>query len=175
MRARMNRSLLLLVASAVIACAHTPPVAEGASSGEASAAADAALTQTAWKDMTRAERGRYMTKVVVPKMKPLFQAYAPTHFETFNCATCHGKSGKERNFKMPTPDLPVLPASEKEFMATVMKDKPEWVKFMAEQVTPTMAALLGRKPFNPKAPERGAFSCEGCHELRGKPDARVEL
>lgn len=124
-----------------------------------------------WKDMTAQQRGRYMAKVVTPKMKEIFQAYDAKHFEKVNCATCHGKDAKARKFKMPSPDLPKLSASEKEFMETTMKEKPEMVKFMGEQVTPKVAELLGLKPFDPRNPDPNAFSCHGCHELKGKPDA----
>ena len=30
-----------------------------------------------WKDMTKQQKGRYMAKVVVPKMKVTFQAFDP--------------------------------------------------------------------------------------------------
>jgi cytochrome c553 len=120
-----------------------------------------------WKDMTQKQRGRYMAKVVTPKMHEVFQAYDATRYEKFGCATCHGKNAKEKGFKMPNPDLPALPASEQEFMATVMKEKPEMVKFMAEQVTPQTAALLGLKVFDPKNPDPNAFGCGGCHTIKG--------
>jgi hypothetical protein len=66
---------------------------------------------------------------------------------------------------MPNADLPALPASEEVFKATVMKDKPEAVKFMAEKVTPMVAQLLGLKHFDPAAPDPKAFSCNGCHVI----------
>src|ERR1051326_4110926 len=57
--------------------------------------------QVAWKDMTEKQRGRYMGKVVMPKMKPLFQQFDPKGFEKFECETCHGKGAEDHTFKMP--------------------------------------------------------------------------
>jgi len=121
-----------------------------------------------WKEMTGPQRGRYMAKVVTPKMKALFQAYDPKHFAKFDCASCHGKSAKERKFKMPSPELPALAASPEVFMATTMKEKPEMVKFMGEKVTPLMAQLLGRPHFDHAKPDPTAFSCTGCHTLKSE-------
>ncbi len=120
--------------------------------------------------MTPQQRGRYMRKAVMPKMRDVFLGHDPEQFKKPSCATCHGKNAKANKFKMPNPELPVLPASAKEFMATVMKDKPEMVKFMGETVTPTMADLLNLKPFDPHAPDPNAFSCHNCHTLKGTPD-----
>jgi hypothetical protein len=158
------RSLAAAVASALLfSCAHSPE-------GDKSAQDTAPLVTPAevpWKDMTKEQRGRYMAKVVTPKMREVFQGFDAKHFAKVDCKTCHGKSAKEREFKMPSPELPVLPASEKEFMETVMKEKPEMVKFMGEKVTPQMAQLLGLKAFDPSAPDPAAFSCGACHTLKG--------
>lgn len=171
----MRKSLLspfLLVL--VLGCARSSNTATNSQSGELAAAEDNSPVVTPaeipWKDMTPVQRARYMTKVVTPKMREVFQAYDPKHYAKVNCATCHGKSAKERKFKMPSPDLPALPASEKVFMETVMKEKPDVVKFMGEKVSPTMAVLLGRPAFDPAKPDPNAFSCNGCHTLKGEPD-----
>jgi cytochrome c553 len=122
----------------------------------------------AWKDMTKEEKGKYMKAVVVPKMKPTFQAFDDKEFAKFNCATCHGKEAKKREFKMPNPEIHALPDNPEEFQA-LMKKKPTWpkfAKFMGEQVSPQMAALLGKPAFDHKKPVEGAFSCNGCHELK---------
>jgi cytochrome c553 len=123
-----------------------------------------------WKDMTKNQRHQFMKKVLMPKMRDVFHAFDAEKFAKVGCGTCHGKHPKEAEFKMPSPDLPSLPASEKEFMATAMKDKPEMVKFMHEQVTPAVAELLGLKRFDPKAPDPAAFGCSACHTLSGAHD-----
>ncbi len=159
---------LVLAALCSASCSHPSPTAPPPT--VATAEDSSALVTPAevpWKQMTPQQRGRYMAKVVTPKMREVFQAYDAKHFEKFNCATCHGKSGKENGMKMPSPELLPLPASEQVFMATVMKEKPEWVKFMGEKVTPEMAKLLGLKSFDPQVPNPAAFSCEGCHTLKG--------
>jgi cytochrome c553 len=114
-----------------------------------------------------------MAKVVVPKMTEVFQAFDPKHYEKVTCATCHGKNAKEVGFKMPSPELPALPASETVFMNTVMKEKPQMVQFMGGKVTPEMAKLLGRKPFDHQKPDPNAFSCNACHTLKGAPDEKA--
>lgn len=176
------RKLLLVSTVFVLSCAHTdnaapassenaPPPGEGAGQPPPDDNSPVVTPkETPWDQMTPQQQRRYMGKVVVPKFRELFQQFDPKHFEKVNCGTCHGKDPKEKHFKMPNEELPVLPASEKEFMATVMKDKPEMVKFMAEVVTPAMAELMNEKPFNPAAPDPKAFSCHNCHTTKGKPD-----
>jgi hypothetical protein len=120
-----------------------------------------------WKDMTKAERGKYMKDVVTPQMRPVFQAYDAELFAKFDCSTCHGKDPKGHKFKMPSPDLHALPNTPELFMAA-LKAKPswpKWSKFMSEKVEPQVAALLGKPAFDPKKPDPGAFSCNGCHTL----------
>lgn len=133
----------------------------------------AALAAPSWEQMSKKERDRYMEKVVNPKMKALFQAYDRQEFAKFGCSSCHGKNAKAKKYEMPNPGLPVLPDTEEEFMATVMKKKPEAVKFMGEKVVPLMAELLGKPAFDPKAPRPDAFSCEGCHTLKGDAHHRA--
>lgn len=168
----MIRLLPVFFAALVItSCATSKSDTTGTSEGAMTEAEDTSPVvtpaQVPWKDMTGQQRGRYMAKVVVPEFRKVFQAYDPKEFEKVNCATCHGKHGKENKFKMPSPELPVLPSSEEEFMATTYKEHPEMVKFMGEQVTPKMAELLGVPHFDPQHPDPNAFSCQGCHTLKG--------
>lgn len=130
-------------------------------------AAVAPTIELAWKDLPKEKRGKYMASVVVPRMREVFRAFDPKEFAEFGCKTCHGKSARDRGFSMPTPDLPVLPSSHEEFGA-IMKEKPEWVKFMSEKVTPEMATLLGLKTFDPKTQQPGTFSCANCHTAKGQ-------
>jgi hypothetical protein len=116
----------------------------------------------AWKDMTKEQKGKFMKASVMPKMKPVFQAYDADAYKKFDCRTCHGKDAKAKEFKMPTAELPVLPGTPAGF-GELMKKKPKAMKFMAETVKPQMAALLGLPNFDPKKPEPGAFGCMNCH------------
>jgi cytochrome c553 len=183
----MRTLLLSFISMSLLTCATTDSTSSSSSSSNTNTAAPPPAAngeapppdedksplvtpaEVAWKDMTKAQRGRYMHKVVMPKMRDVFATFDDDAFVKPNCATCHGKNPKEHEFKMPSPDLPQLPASEKEFMTTVMKDKPEMVKFMSGKVTPTVAELLGLKPFDPKHPDPAAFGCHACHTLKGTP------
>ena len=60
--------------------------------------------------MTFAQKKAYMKAAVMPTMKPVFQEFDAVKFKTFtSCATCHGKDGAERKFKMPSNDIHPLP------------------------------------------------------------------
>jgi cytochrome c553 len=126
--------------------------------------------EVAWKDLTKEQKAKYMKAAVTPKMKVVFQEFDPKLFAKFNCATCHGKEAKKREFKMPNPEIHPLPGSEAAFME-MMKKKPsweKWAKFMGEKVEPQMATLLGKPVFDPKKPDPAAFGCGGCHTIEKK-------
>jgi hypothetical protein len=174
------RTFFLILSATFFACAHStpegaPPPAEGSGpppGGEMrgpppdDGSPVVTPAEVPWDKMDEQQHRRYMSKVVVPKAREVFQAFDAKDFAKVGCATCHGKKGKENKFKMPSPELPVLPSSEKEFMETTMKEKPEMVKFMHDKVTPMMAELLGEKPFDPAAPDPAAFGCHGCHTFK---------
>jgi hypothetical protein len=147
-----------------------PPEHAAAPAGAAPAAADEPVVgppQVAWKDMTKEQKGKFMKAAVMPKMKAAFQTFDPDLFAKFTCQTCHGKDPKARGFKMPSPDLFVLPSTPAEF-APLMEKKGKWMKFMGETVKPTMAGLLGLPNYDHKAPVPGAFGCGGCHTSKAK-------
>lgn len=167
---RLAPALLGSLALASISCSHAAPA-------ETAAAVDAATAEpplvgppeVAWKDMSKEQRGRYMKARVMPRMKELLIAFAAEHGqEEINCATCHGEGARDKSFKMPNPDLEVLPGT-KEGWDELMQAKPEWVKFMGEKVKPEIAALLGMEPFDPQNPKEGAFGCGACHTMEGGP------
>ena len=116
--------------------------------------------------MTRHERGRYMGEVVLPQMKTLFQSFDAQHFAVVDCATCHGPGAEDRTFRMPNEALPRLPDNAAGFQA-LAREKPEWMRFMAEQVRPQMAALLGKEEIDMRNPKPDAFGCRNCHVLGG--------
>ena len=163
MRRPLLASTLALVLFALARTASAAPDA-----GAAAGAKVVGPPEKAWKDLTKEQKAKFMKSVVVPKMKPVFQAFDAKQFEKFNCSTCHGKGGKEREFKMPNPEIHALPDNPEEFMA-LMKKKPtwpKWAKFMGEEVKPQMATLLGLPNFDPKKPVEGAFSCGNCHQMK---------
>lgn len=127
----------------------------------------AAPAPAAWKDMNYQQKKAYMKKAVVPAMKPIFQAFDAKKFKTVNCETCHGADGADRKFKMPSNDIQPLPNSEAGFKAKLAAEPtwPKWTDFMANKVEPAMGKLLDVPVFNPKKPEKGAFSCGNCHKM----------
>jgi hypothetical protein len=145
--------------------ASAGPTASAAPAASASApAAPTGDAPVAWKDMNKQQRATFMRETVVPKMKPLFVAYN-AKYEKFGCGTCHGAGAADQSFKMPNGQLPVLPSNEQGF-AALAKKQPEAMKFMATQVEPEMAKLLGAKEMDPKNPSAGGFSCMSCHTMK---------
>jgi hypothetical protein len=114
-----------------------------------------------WETMDADEREFYMIGKVLPITKEIFQAFDGHAFEDFGCESCHGQDGEARDFAMPPPDLPPVPAPDTEAFAQMRHDQPRMVHFMSTRVTPTTATLLGFEPFDGETGE--GFSCNGCH------------
>src|SRR5262245_16383641 len=116
---------LFLCVAAVATADKAPTAAATASSPTAAASKPAAPAPESgakpagppkpWKDMSAKERGTYMKDVVAPHMKVAFQQFDGEEYKKFGCETCHGKKAKARKFKMPNPDIFVLPATPAEF------------------------------------------------------------
>jgi mono/diheme cytochrome c family protein len=123
--------------------------------------------EVAWKEMTFKQKKAYMKDAVQPTMKPIFRAFDAKAFKVFNCATCHGKDGVERKFKMPSNDIHPLPNSKEAFEAKLKAEPtwPKWTEFMSQKVEPAMGKLLDMPVFDPKKPVEGALSCAACHKL----------
>ena len=123
------------------------------------AEAPAAPPSKPFDELTQNEKLDVMKKVVVPTMKPLFQAQNAEKFKDFGCVTCHGPHAKSGKFDMPNPDLPKLDFSNE---LKVHKEKtPEMLTFMMEKVTPEMAKALNEPAYDP-ATQKG-FGCGKCH------------
>lgn len=108
-----------------------------------------------WSELSGADRGTYMNDCVMPVMKPLFQSFDATEFASFSCANCHGSDFNGGTYAMPN---------------TVFLDwanSGSWPagyqEFMAMQVMPQMATLLGQTIFNPETNPEG-FQCNSCHK-----------
>jgi hypothetical protein len=149
--------------------AASPPAAAPPAAAPAAAPAPGKIPgfDAPWKDLKKEQKAKYMKEVVVPKMKTVFQGFDAKEYKVFNCATCHGKKAKAREFKMPSPEIPALPGTHEGFKALLEK-KPKLepvAKFMGEQVKPQMAALLAQPEFDPKKPAAGGFGCPACHTI----------
>ena len=154
------------------ACGGSQPAAESATpggpGGEAAApGGEAAAEPTTpeappskpFDELSQEEKFAVMKKVVVPTMKPLFQAQDPEKFKDFGCVTCHGPHAKQGKFDMPNPDLPKLKFSDN--LKSHQEKTPEMLKFMMEKVTPEMAKALNEPHYDP-ATKKG-FGCGACH------------
>jgi hypothetical protein len=117
--------------------------------------------QIAWADMSPEQRGEYMANVVVPRMRPLFQAYDAEEFADFGCPTCHGANAHEVGFHMPNGLHPLNPAQIPSMFESEDPEVQRLAQFMGGQVLPAMAELLGTQPYNPETHE--GFGCLGCH------------
>ncbi len=139
-------------------CGGSQPPAEAAPAGEAPSG-PAAPPSKPFDELTQNEKLDVMKKVVVPTMKPLFQAQDAEKFKDFGCVTCHGPHAKSGKFDMPNPDLPKLNFADN---MKVHKEKtPEMLTFMQEKVNTEMPKLLNEPPYDP-ATKQG-FGCGKCH------------
>jgi hypothetical protein len=146
----------------------TPPAASAAPAPSAAPAASAAAEPPPpsqpgpgdWDKWSHEQKLAWMKVGVLPKMAPLFHDYDAKAYDEPKCVLCHGAGAKDGTFKMPNPDLPKLPATEAGLKGLAAKH-PKIFGFMAKQVEPTMASLLGEQPYDMKTKQ--GFNCFGCH------------
>jgi hypothetical protein len=113
-----------------------------------------------WANKTHAQRQDYMGLYVLPRMQKLFAEWRPGDYGEFRCQTCHGESFDRPpvSFHMPRVSYP-LKADDP--IGAAMKYDAEATRFMMEKVLPTMAELLGEKPYNEKTGQ--GLHCTRCH------------
>jgi hypothetical protein len=167
--------LVLLLGLAAGACGPSAPPAPAAPAAAAPAEDDGPVVgppDVAWKDMTGPQKGRYMAKVVVPAMGPLFKEFDAERFADFGCITCHGDGAMEHKFDMPNPAILPLPGpDDPAAFAPIYEKQPKMVEFMGGKVMPEMARLLGKAPFDYQHPAPDQFGCLGCHTKAPKAAA----
>ncbi|NLE49131.1 MAG: hypothetical protein GX614_12080 [Sandaracinaceae bacterium] len=159
---------LVLCALLLVSCAKGPPTGErggtdstGSEEAQPSrvvhggAIEELGITppDTPWEEMSAFERELYMVGKVNPVMAELFQNANAERYANFSCETCHGESMREVDFKMPAKDLFPLPDPESPAWAQLETSFPEVMRFMKEEVTPSMGTLLGIE----------RYSCMHCH------------
>jgi cytochrome c553 len=119
-------------------------------------AAPASGPTAAWDELPPAARLAAMRASVTQRMRALFVAEDPHRYARFACATCHGRDGPARGYRMPNPDLLLEPTpwntgpSPDPAQAPSARDA-----FMARVVAPEMGRLLGRRD--------AASGCFACH------------
>jgi hypothetical protein len=144
---RTLRRLALLVPMGAPACAaHSPatPPAGVANSG---------AHRDAWSPLTWEERHSEMTFRVLPNMARLFRQHDRRPAPDLTCRSCHGEDAEQVAYAMPHG----LPALDPRHMPDPRDAR---ARFMAEEVTPRMADMLGI--------DRADFTCFGCHPATSK-------
>jgi hypothetical protein len=156
----------LLLASIVFAAAcgskskgAETPAGGGGEGGGGEAVVEAPAKP--WTDMNHEERLQLMKTKVLPAMKAKFQAFNAEEFADFGCDTCHGSGVKQGKFDMPNPELPTLTM---ELVQNPDAEHKPWVDFMAQEVKPGMATLLGLPEWTPENP--AGLGCATCHEFQ---------
>jgi len=135
---------------ALVACGPKPLPAGGGGGG-----ASEVLPDVPFDELDHDQRIQFMKQVVMPAMKPLFQAHDPGKFAKFGCKTCHGEAADRGEFHMPSDAIPKLD------FADMSKFKPADIEWMKNEIKPTMARLLKQPEYSPENP-RG-FGCLECH------------
>jgi hypothetical protein len=113
-----------------------------------------------WARWTHDDKLAWMKKTVSPKMHDLFVAVDTPRYGDMSCKTCHGEGAIEGSFTMPNPELPKLDPSPAGF-EKLSKTNPKMFEFMVKQVEPTLASLIGEKPYDEKT--KLGFNCFRCH------------
>ena len=118
-----------------------------------------------WETMSHDDRAAWMFAEVMPRMRDRFQGFDAERYAGFGCATCHGPSPEERGFAMPSAALPALYPTGSPEQHQMVREYPEMVRFMFNDVLPTMQTLVGAPDFDEATGE--GFSCYACHPHAG--------
>lgn len=156
----MKRQMSLVALAAAVALAScagqqqqpTPPPPREA---QESTAAPKEAETSKLHGLNHQQRVEFMKTEVMPKITPVFKGFDAEHFAEVTCVTCHGPGAKQDMFDMPTASLPRLDFAKKD------PEHEQWNAFMRTEVVPTMATVLGVKPYD-KATGEG-FGCLDCH------------
>jgi hypothetical protein len=169
--------------SAGLDAASPSPAASAAPSAAPSASAPPAVAPSAsasasekppagppgpgdWDKWSHDQKLAYMKSDVMPKMGKVFHDFDAKKYDEPKCILCHGAGVKDGSFTMPNPDLPKLDLSPAGFKKLKAKHAKVF-EFMAKQVEPAMADLLGEPVYDPKT--QHGFGCLGCHTLVDSP------
>ena len=109
-----------------------------------------------WAEMSAEEKEFYMIGRVLPIMHEIFARHDPQRYEGFSCESCHGNDMREVNYVMPAGSIFSLPEPGSQAWNVMEATQGEAVRFMQEEVTPTMGTLLGADD----------YTCFHCHTRR---------
>lgn len=109
-----------------------------------------------WSEMSHADREMDMIARFLPIFTEVFQEFDAEEHASFDCASCHGSDMREREFEMPSTELPPVPLPGTPAYQEMASEHPEDTRFMEEVVTPTMQTMLGMG---------ATFTCNGCHPV----------
>jgi hypothetical protein len=111
---------------------------------------------TPWADMSEEDREFYMIGKVLPIMHELFARHDAQEYEGFSCESCHGANMREVHFETPVATIFRLPEPGSQAWSVMEATQGDAVRFMRDEVTPTMGTLLGVDD----------YSCFHCHARR---------
>jgi hypothetical protein len=155
---KLSRGLaFILVSLALAACGGKSGSSTTPADRTGGGAASGPLAPGAWDGMDEHARAQFMKNTVVPVMAAKFKAFDADKFAEIDCKTCHGPGAAEGKFDMPSGALPEL-----DFQHPDPDDK-AIAEFMAKEVKPTMANLLGEPEYTPDNPT--GFGCMHCHTM----------
>jgi hypothetical protein len=155
----MRRALILVV----LACGGSQGPELGTSTvGEPTGSPVLGPPHQPWSELTAEQRARFMTKVVLPQFKSMFQDFDGQVFAQVKCVTCHGAGVDNHTFLMPNPKLYILPESADDF-AKLSVNKRNWMDFM-KLVEDRMAKTLDLRHGSADDPDWHA--CYACHTHR---------
>lgn len=114
-----------------------------------------------WGEMTHDEQEWYMIGKVLPIMKEVFARHDPQRWApaSYGCETCHGPDMREVEYRMPASNQYRVPERGTPAWDSMVRIFPDVVRFMEEDVTPTMGTLLGIEN----------YTCTHCHPSAAPP------
>ena len=112
--------------------------------------------ETPWADMSAEDREFYMIGKVLPIMHELFARHDAQEYSGFSCESCHGSNMREVSYAMPVATIYRLPEPGSSGWRAMEAAQAEAVRFMRDEVTPTMGTLLGMDD----------YTCFHCHTRR---------
>lgn len=116
-----------------------------------------------WGEMTHDEQEWYMIGKVLPIMKEVFHRHDAERWpaSSYGCETCHGPNMRDVEYRMPASNQYQVPERGTPAWDSMVRIFPDMVRFMEEEVTPTMGTLLGIEN----------YTCNHCHPGAAPPPA----